>query len=76
MEVNLPTPIDFITAVAAAGDTFDMLALDYYNDELLSSLIIHYNPQHAGAIRFEQPTTLIIPIINEKDTDALPAWRK
>lgn len=64
------------TTIAAVGDTFDMLALDYYNEELLSSLIILYNPEHADVIRFEKETLLSIPVIEQQDVAALPPWRK
>lgn len=29
------------------GDTFDLLALDMYNDERLAHYIIEYNPDYA-----------------------------
>ena len=35
------------------GDTFDLLALDMYNDERLAHYIIEYNPDYADVIVFE-----------------------
>ena len=32
------------------GDTFDLLALDMYNDERLAHYIIEYNPDYADVI--------------------------
>ena len=35
------------------GDTFDLLALDMYNDERLAHYIIEYNPDYCDVIVFE-----------------------
>lgn len=35
------------------GDTFDMIALDYYNDEHLAMTVAQANPDYAGVIVFD-----------------------
>lgn len=75
MNSSLPKPTDFIEVVANAGDTFDILALDHYNDELLASLIIFHNPEIANIIVFEAPTPVAIPVINQQEAGVLPPWR-
>lgn len=61
----------------AAGDTFDMIALDMYNNEFLSHIIADANPEYADVIVFDAGAKLIIPIIEEKAAaPTLPPWRR
>lgn len=63
--------------ITAEGDTFDTLALEYYNEEKLSSTLIQANPDHCATLIFEAGIPLTIP-----DTTAvhlpetLPPWRR
>lgn len=75
MTSSLPKPIDFTTTIAAAGDTWDMLALDYYDDELLASLIIFHNPKLAEILVFDEAVEVTIPLIDQQASGALPPWR-
>ena len=59
------------------GDTFDSLALIFYNDEKLASTIIQANPDHCDTLIFEAGISLSIPeaaavVLPE----TLPPWRR
>lgn len=58
------------------GDTFDILALDAYNDEFKAHLIIEANPQYANILVFDAGVKLKIPIIEEEAAASLPPWRR
>ena len=58
------------------GDTFDILALDYYNDELLCHHIINANPDFAGVLIFKGGEQIIIPIIEQSVSQTLPPWKR
>ena len=57
--------------VTMQGDTFDMLALDAYNDEFQAVELIRANPKHADA-----GTTLRIPYLQAAPPESLPPWKK
>lgn len=67
----------YSTYVTIEGDTFDALALRFYNDEKLASTIIQANPDYCDTLIFEAGISLSIP-----DTAAvvlpetLPPWRR
>lgn len=59
------------------GETFDGMALEAYDDEMLSTLIIEANPDYADVLIFEAGIALRIPIVAEvKTPDTLPPWRR
>ena len=63
--------------VTVVGDTFDGLALEYYNDEKLASTIIKANPDHCDTLIFEAGVALTIP--DEPSAtlpESLPPWRR
>lgn len=70
--------LGYLTYTTLQGDTFDMLALDFYNSSSKTSLIIDANPDHVGTIVFAAGVELKIPIILNTDTKsaALPPWRE
>lgn len=57
------------------GDTWDAIALDFYNDEKYASTIIQANPNYIGTIIFEAGIELKIPIIDDTAASTLPPWR-
>lgn len=58
------------------SDTFDLLALDMYNDERLAHYIIEYNPDYADVIVFEGGVQLKLPVVEEAETsETVPPWR-
>jgi len=58
------------------GDTFDMLALDAYNDENKAHIIIQANPQYANVLIFDAGVRLKIPLISQDTIDTLPPWKR
>lgn len=74
MAINI---VGYDKYVTADGDTFDRLALDYYNEEKMMSHIIQANPDYANILIFEQGIALKIPILNNAETpETLPPWRR
>lgn len=59
------------------GDTFDTLALEFYNDEKKASRIIAENLDHCDTLIFEAGVELRIPVITDVDLpETLPPWRR
>ena len=58
------------------GDTFDMIALDYYNDEHLAMTLAQANPDYAGVIVFDAGVRLRIPVIEQAAASSLPPWKR
>ena len=65
------------THVTAEGDTFDALALEYYDDEKLASTIIQANPDHCDTLIFEAGISLFVPDVSKVTfPETLPPWRR
>lgn len=59
------------------GDTFDALALEYYNDEMAASQIIAANPDYCDTLIFEAGVVLRVPVIDGVEVPStLPPWRR
>lgn len=59
------------------GDTFDALALEFYNDEKQASLIIQANLDYCDVLIFEAGVELKIPIVEFVNLpETLPPWRR
>ncbi len=68
---------DYYTYTTAEGDTFDLLALDMYNDEKLASYIIEYNPEYADVIIFSGGIELKLPVVEDAETsEAVAPWKR
>ena len=65
------------THITAEGDTFDALALKYYNAEKLASTIIQANPDYCSTLIFEAGVSLTIPDMTTVTyPETLPPWRR
>ena len=65
------------TIITVEGDSFDALALEYYDDEMQASLIMAANPDYCDVLIFEAGVTLRIPIVeNVELPETLPPWRR
>lgn len=65
------------TYITVEGDTFDSLALLFYNDEKLASTIIQANPDYCDTLIFEAGVSLTIPEASaEIIPGTLPPWRR
>ena len=63
--------------VTVEGDTFDMLALKFYSNEKLASVIIQANPDYCDTLIFEAGIPLVIPdVIEATLPGSLPPWRR
>ena len=59
------------------GDTFDLLALLFYDEETLASNIIAANPDYCDTLIFDAGVELIIPDVAEVTLpESLPPWRR
>lgn len=59
------------------GDTFDALALEFYDDEKQAGLIIQANPDYCDVLIFEADVELKIPIVEFVELpETLPPWRR
>lgn len=68
---------DYQEYITGEGDTYDALALDFYNDERMSSYIIQANPQYMGILIFEAGIKLRLPVLDGSERPAtLPPWRR
>ena len=67
----------YYTYTTKEGDTFDLLALRYSDEEKLAHHIIAQNPDHADVIVFESGIKLMIPVIDEPElTETNAPWRR
>ena len=65
------------TYITIEGDTFDALALRFYNDEKRASAIIQANPDHCDTLIFEAGSSLTIPAAaSVAMPETLPPWRR
>jgi len=65
------------THTTVNGDTFDALALWYYNDEKQAHTIIQANPDHCDTLIFEAGVSLVIPdAVTITPPETLPPWRR
>lgn len=59
------------------GDTFDALALEFYDDDKLASTIIQANPDYCDTLIFSAGVELTIPEeIEVAMPETLPPWRR
>ncbi|MCX4322317.1 MAG: LysM domain-containing protein [Lachnospiraceae bacterium] len=69
--------ISYYEYITQEGDTFDLLALDMYNDERLAHYIIEYNPDYSDVIVFEGGALLKLPVVEAAETsETIPPWRR
>lgn len=59
------------------GDTFDALALEFYDNEKLACEIIKANPDYCDTVVFDAGVELLIPDITDAALpETLPPWRR
>ena len=58
------------------GDTFDMIALDFYHEEAQASTIIQANPDLCDVLVLDAGIQLKIPIIDDTAPATLPPWKR
>lgn len=66
----------YLSYTTKQGDTFDIIALKYYNNEKYASLLMQNNVGHIGTIVFPRGVTLKIPVIVKSAQSTLPPWKR
>lgn len=73
----MPNITGYDEILTVEGDTFDRLALEFYNDEKQASYIIAANPDYTDVLIFGAGVELRIPILdNVEIPESLPPWRR
>lgn len=63
--------------ITKAGETFDGLALLYYDQEKLANYIIEANPEYCDTVIFDAGTRIRIPDRKRVQLpETLPPWRR
>ena len=67
----------YLNHTAKTGETPDILALKYYDNEFMSSYILEANVQYNDVIVFEGGEELVIPVFDTiEDDSTLAPWRR
>ena len=73
----MPEITGYQTIRTIEGDTFDKLALEFYNDEKQAAWIIRSNLDYCNVLTFGSGTELKVPILkNVELPETLPPWRR
>lgn len=73
----MPNISGYYTYTTQEGDTFDLLALDMYDDEKMAHYIIQANPDYSDMIVFTGGVELQLPIISSDElSDTVAPWRR
>ena len=72
----LPENYEYLKYQTVQGDTWDMISLDFYNDEYRTDILIEANPDHIMTLKFNEGITLIIPIVEAEKPSTLPPWKR
>lgn len=68
---------NFCKYTTKEGDMFDMIALNFYNEEKMATTIIEANPDYADVVVFDADIELIIPIVQDTEgIETKPPWRR
>lgn len=68
---------DYFLYTALAGDNFDSIALDFYDEESYAPVLLQANPQHRNIILFAGGEQLKVPVIAPTPTaGTLPPWKR
>ena len=68
---------NFYKYTTKEGDIFDMIALNFYNEEKMATTIIEANPDYADVVVFDADIELIIPIVQDTEgIETKPPWRR
>lgn len=69
--------IGYKTHIAAAGESFDSVALSYYNVEFMADKLMKENPLHVKMVVFRGGEVLKIPIYDDIESkETLAPWRR
>lgn len=69
--------IGYLRHIAKTGETPDILAFKYYNEEFMSSYILEANTQYNDVVRYEGGEELLIPVFDTIEDDSTqPPWKR
>ena len=67
----------YLRHIAKTGETPDVLALKYYNNEFMASYILEANVEYNDVIVYEGGEDIVIPIFDSiEDDSSLAPWRR
>lgn len=67
----------YLNHKAKTGETPDILALKYYNNEFMASYILEANVQYNDVIIFEGGENILIPVFDTIEDDSTqPPWKR
>lgn len=67
----------FLKHTAKAGETPDILAFKYYNEEFMASYILEANTQYNDIMVYKGGEELLIPVFDTVESDeTLAPWRR
>lgn len=67
----------YLTHIAKTGETPDILAFKYYNEEFMSSYIPEANTQYNDILKYKGGEELLIPVFDTiEDDSTLAPWRR
>ena len=67
---------DYLEHTTTQKETFDIIALNYYDNENQAGLISQANPKYADVLVFDAGIKLQIPILKTAPPESLPPWRR
>ena len=68
---------NFYKYTTTEGDMFDMIALNFYNEEKMATTIIEANPDYADVVIFDADIELIMPIVQDNEgIETKRPWRR
>lgn len=67
----------YLKHIAKTGETPDILAFKYYNEEFMSSYILEANVQYNDVVIYEGGEELLIPVFDTIEDDSTqPPWKR
>lgn len=66
----------YYTYKTLEGDTWDSISLKFYNDEYRATDIMAINSNYITTLIFSSGTILKIPVLDIKESEVLPPWKR
>ena len=67
----------YLKHIAKTGETPDILAFKYYNEEFMSSYILEANVKYNNVVVYEGGEELLIPVFDTIEDDSTqPPWKR
>lgn len=67
----------YLKHIAKTGETPDILAFEYYNEEFMSSYILEANVQYNNVAVYDGGEEILIPVFDTIEDDSTqPPWKR